>query len=97
MQPADTTASHPALRAANSTAYCQAGTTASGRPTRWGYVAQNDLPLGTRIHLTRPVRGRRIFRVMDRIGWGSDLDFFMWSCSAARQFGRRTVHFRVVG
>lgn len=94
--PDATTTRAPAFRAANATAYCQAGRTASGRPTTWGYVAQNSLPLGTRIRLARPLRGRRIFRVMDRIGYGSELDFFMWSCAAARQFGRRTVRFRVV-
>lgn len=81
-------------RLASSTAYCQSGTTASGRQTRWGYVAENTLRLGTRIVVSRPVNGRRHFRVMDRIGAYSQLDFFMWSCSAARQFGRRKVRFR---
>lgn len=85
---------------ADSTAYspCSSGTiTASGQPTRWGYVAQNTLPLGTWIELRHAILGSRRFRVMDRIGWGSSLDVWMPSCAAATSYGRRVVHSRVLG
>lgn len=73
-----------------------AGQTASGKPLRVGYVANNTLPFGTWIELRRPVQGRRFYRVEDRIGWGSQLDIFMESCAAMHAFGRRNVQFRAV-
>ena len=79
----------------NSTAYsaCDSGTrTADGRTARFGYVAENGLPFGTRLRMLRPrrVHGRRLFVVHDRIGWGSQLDFFM-PCGWVAAWGRRTV------
>lgn len=75
----------------HSTAYCFGGRMADGSWTRFGSVAMNMLPLGETIKLERPrsIRGRRFFHVRDRIGWGSQLDFWLgWGCSA---WGRRTV------
>jgi 3D (Asp-Asp-Asp) domain-containing protein len=80
----------------SSTCYAQAGQTASGQSTRSGIVANNFLPLGTRILLDRPAFGRRVYIVLDRIGWGSQLDIFNPSEAACVQYGRRTVGFRVL-
>lgn len=74
-----------------STAYCFGGRMADGSFTRFGSVAMNMLPLGETIKLERPrsIRGRRWFHVRDRIGWGTQLDFWLgWGCSA---WGTRTV------
>lgn len=93
---------------AQSTAYapCSSGSImANGQRVHWGAVANNVLPLGTKIRMERPVRtrrpdgrvvNRRFFRVKDRIGWGSQLDIWMPFCQDAIQWGRRTVAFRVV-
>lgn len=81
-----------------STAYspCSSGTImANGQHTHWGAVANNFLPLGTRIRMDHRVRGRRWFTVEDRIGHGSQLDIFMPSCAAAIQWGRRQIGFTV--
>lgn len=82
-----------------STAYCLRGTMADGSRTRRRSVAMNSLPLGTRIRLVGQSfhNGLRIFVVRDRIGWGTQLDFWSPTCAAARMWGRRTVHFRVIG
>jgi len=91
----------------SSTAYspCSSGSMmANGRHVRWGAVANNMLPLGTRIRLDRPISAhrpdgrlvhRRWFTVADRIGWGTELDVWMPSCADAVAYGSRTVGFRV--
>ena len=58
-----------------------------------GEVANNFLPLGTRILLDRPVFGRRAFRVEDRIGWGSEMDFYNPSEAICLQYGRQEQGF----
>jgi 3D (Asp-Asp-Asp) domain-containing protein len=85
---------------ASSTSYCPGSSgpvMADGTRTRLGSVASNRHPLGTRLRLIG-VRflGRRTFVVRDRIGSGSDLDFWAPSCSASRRWGRRRVRYRVV-
>jgi 3D (Asp-Asp-Asp) domain-containing protein len=81
----------------SSTAYCQGGTMADGSQTRPGSVASNLYRLGTRLRVSRSPYGRgRVFVVRDRVGFGSDLDFFVASCSRARYWGRRTVHVHIV-
>lgn len=94
----------PRTYTVTSTAYttdCGSGggtVTASGYRVRFGQVANNFLPFGTKLRLMHPrsIRGRRHFYVRDRIGWGSELDFWMPSCRQAIRWGRRTVKFRVV-
>lgn len=82
---------------AESTSYCLRGTMADGSQTRAGSVAMNSLPLGSKIRLVgRRFFGRRTFVVRDRIGYGSQLDFWAPSCSQSRQWGRRTVRFKVM-
>jgi 3D (Asp-Asp-Asp) domain-containing protein len=78
-----------------STAYCLGGTMADGTGVRAGSVASNDFPLGTRITVSPAFFGRRRFVVRDRIGWGTELDFWTGSCATARVWGRRAVRLRV--
>jgi 3D (Asp-Asp-Asp) domain-containing protein len=81
----------------SSTAYCQSGRMADGSSTRPGSVASNLYRLGTRLRVSRSPYGRgRVFVVRDRVGYGSQLDFFVASCARARLWGRRTVHVRVI-
>lgn len=86
-------------RSAGSTAYCLQGTMADGSYTRTGSIAMNSLPLGSIIRLHRSnwgPNGRRTFHVRDRIGYGSELDFWVPTCSAAYQWGRRRVTYYVM-
>jgi 3D (Asp-Asp-Asp) domain-containing protein len=70
---------------------------ADGSNTRSRSVANNFLPFGTKIKTNKPgPRGLRIFYVRDRIGFGSELDFWTDSCSDANQWGRRQITFRVL-
>lgn len=71
---------------------------ADGSFTRPRSVAMNSLPLGSLIKLERPrsFRGLRYFLVRDRIGWGTQLDFWNPSCWHARAWGRHTVKYRVL-
>lgn len=77
-----------------STAYCLTGTMADGSYTREASVAHNGFPLGTRITVSPPFQGRRRFIVRDRIGWGTQLDFWTPRCATAFAWGRRTVYVR---
>lgn len=93
---------------AHSTAYCLTGTTADGTylsqraPSMEALrtVAMNRHPLGTKIKLISPRRvwGLRDFVVRDRIGWGSELDFWTPSCWAAiNVHGRKNVRYIITG
>lgn len=84
---------------AQSTSYCLRGSMSDGSYTRWGSVAMNRHRLGTHIRVISPRSGffgQHRFTVRDHIGWGSDLDFWAPSCSMSRQWGRRTVRYRIV-
>lgn len=84
------------VRQAHSTSYCLSGRMADGSYVRVGSVAMNRHPLGTRILLVGTTfRGRRRFVVRDRIGHGSELDFWSPSCAVSRRWGRRVVRYRV--
>jgi 3D (Asp-Asp-Asp) domain-containing protein len=78
-----------------STAYCLSGTMADGTPVRAGSVANNHLRLGTTIQVSASPTRRRSFVVRDRIGWGTELDFWVPSCAQALLWGRRIVQLRV--
>lgn len=80
---------------AGSTGYCLNGTMADGTFTRPGSVAHNGYALGTRLWISPSPTGRRRFVVRDRIGWGTQLDFWTPSCQQAIQWGRRAVRVRV--
>jgi 3D (Asp-Asp-Asp) domain-containing protein len=82
----------------SSTSYCLTGRTANGTsltrtPDRWTRrtAAHNGYPLGTRIWISPAVRGIHRWIVRDRIGYGTQLDLWTPSCSAAVAYGRRTV------
>jgi hypothetical protein len=66
-----------------STAYCLDGRMADGTHVRRGSVAHNGLKLGTHVSVSPP------------FGYGTQLDFWTGSCTAARRWGRRTVRLRV--
>lgn len=77
-----------------STAYCLSGTMADGTHVRAGSVASNRYPLGTHLIISNSPTGRKEWVVRDRIGWGTELDFWLPTCDQARHWGRRTVHIR---
>lgn len=79
----------------NSTSYCQTGRMADGTQTRQRSVAMNTLPLGTRVWVEPAVRGLHRWVVRDRIGWGSQIDFWTSSCAKAIRWGRRPVRVRL--
>lgn len=76
---------------------------ADGTYTRKRSVAMNRHPLGTKIRVRAiyvngrrvadRVRGLKHFIVRDRIGHGTDLDFWSPSCPWSVGFGRRTVKY----
>lgn len=78
-----------------STAYCLSGVMADGSYARAGSVANNHLSLGTAIEVTASPTQSRSFVVRDRIGWGTQLDFWVPSCAQALLWGRRVVQLRV--
>lgn len=86
------------LMGLSSTSYCEDGIMANGQRTKPHTVAMNTLPLGSKIKLVKPkeFNGQRIFYVRDRIGWGSQIDFWASSCAKSRAWGRRTVSIRVL-
>jgi hypothetical protein len=67
---------------------------ADGSGVRWGSVASNRFPLGTVLEVDPAPAGRRRWIVRDRIGWGTQLDFWAPTCGSASQWGRRTVRIR---
>ncbi len=73
---------------------------ADGSPTSFGSVAMNILPLESEIKVVKPKNGffgRTIFVVRDRIGYGSQLDFWTPSESdCIDHWGRKTVEIQVI-
>lgn len=80
--------------AVSSTAYCLGGTMADSTAVRAGSIAHNGYPLGTRLTVEPSPTGRQRWTVRDRIGWGTELDFWLPTCGAARAWGRRRVTIR---
>jgi len=83
------------------TAYCDRGPTKSGVRAQRGVVAADvrRLPLGTRLRVMGPGKGYAgVYTVLDTGSTikGRDLDIFMSSCRAARRFGKRPVHVRIL-
>lgn len=78
-----------------STAYCLSGTMADGSHTRAGSVASNHYRLGTHLVIKHAPTRRKHWVVRDRIGYGTELDFWVPTCGQARQWGRRTIKVRV--
>lgn len=61
-----------------------------------GEVANNFLPLGTKIRLDHAVFGLRDFVILDHIGYGSELDIYGPSESDCNAYGRQTMGFWTV-
>lgn len=81
------------------TPYSSGSIMADGSHTRFGSVAMNTLPLGSMIRIVKPKTGfygRKVFHVRDRIGYGSQLDFWIGNGKACSQWGRRTVVVKVL-
>jgi len=53
------------------------GMTSLGTTPRFGEVANNFLPLGTKIYFPKAIYGKHYFTVEDHIGWGSQLDIWV--------------------
>ena len=87
--------SAPHWQAVTATSYCQSGVTASGQYTLPGEVAMNIEPLGTHIIVSPAVFERTHYVVLDRIGYGTQLDFYTVRCSDAVTFGRRVIHYHI--
>lgn len=81
----------PQVWSVSSTSYCTAGTMADGQQTYLGAVAGNIWPLGTVLTVLSGSHAGEQVTVADRIGWGSELDFFTWSCHAAVEYGREQI------
>lgn len=79
-----------AAQQVTSTAYCLQGRMADGTFVRSGSVANNMYALGTKITARPGFGGQTQFVVRDRIGHGTQLDFWTPSCAAAIAYGRRT-------
>lgn len=77
-----------------STAYCLSGAMSDGSYVRDGSVASNQYPLGTVLQVEPAPTRRRYWVVRDRIGWGTQLDFWRPACSGAFAWGRRVVRVR---
>jgi len=60
-----------------------------------GIVAMNEVPLGTVVRIVSGPFAGAVETVMDRIGWGSELDFWLPSCWEARQYGRQWIEIEV--
>lgn len=80
----------------DSTCYHEGSITASGSGVYVGEVANNFLPLGTKIRLDNPVFGRTDFVILDHIGSGSELDLYGPSEEACEEFGRQRLGFSIL-
>lgn len=85
----------------SATAYCKGDVTASGTAARSGIAAADAtlLPVGSvvRVEALGP-RYDGVYTVMDTgpAVQGRELDLYMWSCSEALAFGRRTARLTVL-
>ena len=99
--PAPAPAPPPRLLDFEATAYSITGTTASGMQTRRGIVAADPkvLPLGTRIrvHDAGPYSGEYVVSDTGPAVNGHEIDIYMPSADAAKQFGRRKVRVEILG
>lgn len=78
--------------AEHATAYCLHGRMADGTQTRRGSLAHNGYRLGTKLWATPAVFGRHRWTVRDRIGYGSEADFWApLGCQQAIAFGPRVI------
>jgi 3D (Asp-Asp-Asp) domain-containing protein len=85
----------------SATAYCKGKTTASGLEVRTGIAAADDsiLPVGSVVNIASDnARYNGVYTVMDTGPQvqGRLLDLYMWNCTEALAFGRKTVQVTVL-
>lgn len=82
------------------TAYCKGEVTASGVYPRTGVAAADPalLPVGSVIQVVDEPPYTGIYTIMDTGPWiqGRHIDVYMWSCTEAVKFGRRSVEVTVL-
>jgi len=82
------------------TAYCKGEVTASGVWPRTGVAAADPtlLPVGSVIQVVDVPPYTGIYTIMDTGPWvlGRHIDIYMWSCTEAVTFGRRSVEVTVL-
>ena len=82
------------------TAYCKGEVTASGVRPRTGVAAADPtlLPVGSVIQVVDVPPYTGIYTIMDTGPWvlGRHIDIYMWSCTEAVIFGRRSVEVTVL-
>jgi 3D (Asp-Asp-Asp) domain-containing protein len=82
------------------TAYCKGDVTASGVWPRTGVAAADPtlLPVGSVIQVVDVPPYTGIYTIMDTGPWvlGRHIDIYMWSCTEAVNFGRRSVEVTVL-
>jgi 3D (Asp-Asp-Asp) domain-containing protein len=85
----------------HATAYCKGTTTASGTTVRTGIAAADPLllPVGSVIQIeSLSPRYNGIYTVMDTgpAVQGREIDIYMWNCTEALAFGRRSIAINVL-
>jgi 3D (Asp-Asp-Asp) domain-containing protein len=85
----------------HATAYCKGTTTASGTAVRTGIAAADPLllPVGSVIQIdSLSPRYNGIYTVMDTgpAVQGREIDIYMWNCTEALDFGRRSIAINVL-
>ncbi len=84
----------------SATAYCKGALTASGVWPRTGVAAADPvlLPVGSVIQVLAEPPYSGIYTIMDTgpMIQGRHIDIYMWSCSEALRFGRRSVDVTIV-
>jgi 3D (Asp-Asp-Asp) domain-containing protein len=85
----------------HATAYCKGTTTASGTAVRTGIAAADPilLPVGSVIQIeSLSPRYNGIYTVMDTgpAVQGREIDIYMWNCTEALAFGRRSIAINVL-
>jgi 3D (Asp-Asp-Asp) domain-containing protein len=84
----------------SATAYCQGALTASGVWPRTGVAAADPvlLPVGSVIQMLAEPPYSGVYTIMDTgpMIQGRHIDIYMWSCTEALRFGRRSVEVTII-
>jgi len=84
----------------SATAYCQGAMTASGVWPRTGVAAADTtlLPVGSVIQVLADPPYSGVYTIMDTgpMIQGRHIDIYMWSCTEAQRFGRRSVEVTII-
>ena len=84
----------------SATAYCKGALTASGVWPRTGVAAADPvlLPVGSVIQMLDEPPYSGVYTIMDTgpMIQGRHIDIYMWSCTEAERFGRRSVEVTII-